>query len=162
MRETVARLKKTPVDLLSSDEVRGRIIRDTAFLDLFLGIIIGQYFTSDDRFALMYDSIIERMTFNQKIEVLRGIVRDRRYKSAEVVQRLQRIKKLRNAVAHSHFFHEYDKLFRDKDVVALLSNYPASFKREMEAAKRQLRRLADTKEFLQLHSHNLPVEEDAP
>jgi hypothetical protein len=43
--------RKVIADALNKDEVRSRIMKDGAFFDTFLGITLGLYFTSHDRFS---------------------------------------------------------------------------------------------------------------
>lgn len=138
--------------LLNSHDVRGRLIQDVAFIDILLGVIISMYFTRDDRHLLFHSTIMDKMAFYQKIEILREIVNGKPYKSAEVVQRLNRIRKLRNAIAHTNVLSTYEKIFKDEGIINILSNYPESYKNEIEAIKRQLRRLGDTKEFSGVNS----------
>ena len=139
--------RKEIASLLSNDEVRGRIIGDAAFFDLLLMIVIGLYFTPDDRIMQFYDLIGERLSFNDKIEILKRIDFKKRYKSLECISTLQRVKRLRNLVAHKHFVPQDDKLLLDNELVKMLSDYPESYEREVKLAKQRLHRLANTKEF---------------
>ena len=138
--------------ILNSHEVRGRIIQDVASMEFNLDVLISIYFTRDDRHSLFHSTIMDKMAFSQKIEILREIVKGKPYKSAEVVQRLNRIRKLRNAIAHTNVLSTYEKIFKDEGIINILSNYPESYKNEIEAIKRQLRRLGDTKEFSGVNS----------
>jgi len=138
---------KKYASLLNAHDVRGHIIQDVAFIDILLSVVISMYFTKDDRFSLFHNTIMDKMGFSQKIEILQEIVKRKQYKSAEVVQRLNRIKKLRNCIAHTNFLSTYEKIFKDESIINIISNYPESYEKEIETIKRQLRRLGDTKEF---------------
>lgn len=131
-------------DLLNSHEVRSKIIQDVSFIDLFLGIVISTYLTTEDRDLAFYMTTISQMEFSRKIETLCEIVKDKPYRSAEIVQRLERIRRLKNAVSHTHDINTDEKIFSDQDIIHILSDYPESYEQEIATIKTQLRRLGNT------------------
>ena len=48
--------------LLDRDDVRSRILKDGAFFDTFMGIMIGMYFTTKDRFWDFHELITDRLS----------------------------------------------------------------------------------------------------
>ena len=143
---------KNLADLLGEDEVRGRIIKDAAFMDFLLMIIVGMYFTPQERSIQFYELIGDRLSFNDKIEVFRRINFKRRYKSLECIKTIQKLRRLRNAVAHQHFVTPHDKLFLDNELKKMLEDWPQSYEREVKLAIQRLYRIGNTKEFLHLHT----------
>lgn len=130
--------------LISSDEVAGRIIRDTAELEWYVELVLTRYFAAQDRFNEFIDVIIDRMSFFQKIEILRRMKLPAKMKSQpNAVSSLEKLRKIRNILAHSAFIsnEEIDKLYRDNELMKILSNYPQSYKRELAATKNRLNRL---------------------
>ncbi len=123
--------------LLSSDEVAGRIIRDTAELEWYVELVLTRYFAAQDRFNEFIDVIIDRMSFFKKIEILRRMKLPAKMKSQP--NAVSSLEKLRNILAHSAFINneEIDKLYHDNELMKILSTYPQSYKRELAATKKQ-------------------------
>ena len=142
-------MKKSELKLLiSSDEVAGKIIRDAAELEWYVELVLTRYFTAQDRFNEFMDVIIDRMSFFQKIDILRRMKLPTKMKSQpNAVASLEKLRKIRNILAHSAFIsdEEIDKLYSDNEVMKILGNYPKSYRSELLATKNRLNRL--------LHSH---------
>jgi hypothetical protein len=68
--------------LLDRDDVRSRILKDGAFFDTFMGIMIGMYFTTKDRFWDFHELITDRLSFDEKARVLEKLNLKKSYKSA--------------------------------------------------------------------------------
>ena len=135
--------------LLRSDEVAGRIIRDAAMLESFLGTLLEIYFAKKDKSLEFGELVMERMSFAERIDILRRLKLKKRYKSLECVKTLDRIRKLRNVVAHTFYVDdsELERLLIDKEIERLLVDYPAAYRREVGLTKKRIISLAAAKDF---------------
>lgn len=139
-------------ELLNRDDVRSKIIKDAAFFDQFMTIMIGMYFCSSERTIEFYMLIGDRLSFNDKVTILNKIQYEKKYKSLECLNTLKKVQRLRNLLAHNHYILHFDKIFRDKELIEFVSGYPESYDKAVTLARYQLRRLASTKEFLKYQS----------
>lgn len=128
-------------------QVRGKIIGDVALLDFYLSIILSMYFSPNERALQFHLMIGDKMTFSRKINLLAEVCKGKSFKSSEVVVYLRRIAKIRNHLAHVHFYDRRQKVFKDKEIVKLLDNWPSNYQKEHTAAKLRLWRLGRTKLF---------------
>ena len=134
--------------LLVSDEVAGRIIRDTAELEANLDLMLTGYFSSHERFFEFEDIILSRLSFQQKIDILRKMSFRTKMKSQpNAVNSLEKFRKIRNILAHNAYISDekLNSLQSDNEIMRILSNYPKSYLLEFRANKNRINRL--------IHSH---------
>jgi len=131
-------------NLLSSDEVAGRIIRDVAELEWELDLMLTRYFTAQDFFEDFGEIILSRFSFQQKIEILGKMSLPKRMKSQpNVVKSLNKFRKLRNILAHKAYVSDRDlnSIYDDNEIMSFLSGYPESYLKEFRATKNRINRL---------------------
>ncbi len=58
-------------EVLNRDDVRSRVMKDAAFFDAFIGFAIGIYFSTPERAPDFYNLILERLSLEERIRVLR-------------------------------------------------------------------------------------------
>ena len=141
-------MSKIIAETLNRDDVKSKIIKDAAFLDAFMGVAVGLYFVSNDRRFSFYELVVEKLSFNQKLEILEKIPYRKKYKSYECFKTIRLIQQLRNAIAHEYFFHEGQKKLTNKPWHYLLLDWPKTYASEVNKTRRQLERLTGTNEFL--------------
>lgn len=137
--------------LLDRDDVRSRILKDGAFFDTFMGIMIGMYFTTKDRFWDFHELITDRLSFDEKARVLEKLNLKKSYKSAASMPVVRHIQQVRNLIAHEFFIHESHKKLANPAWAYLFDNYPESYMKPVKTARQRLLRLSGTKEFLEVH-----------
>jgi hypothetical protein len=129
---------------LSSDEVAGRIIRDVATLEWELDLMLTRYFTAQERFDEFREIILNRFSFQQKIDIFEKMGFPAPMKSQpNAVKSLNKFKKLRNILAHNAFIadKELESIYSDNEIMAILSDYPKSYLKEFRANKARINRL---------------------
>jgi hypothetical protein len=136
---------------LNRDDVRSTVMKDGAFFDTFLGIALGMYFTTGDRFYQFHESIMERLTFDEKLRAIEKIPFKRPYKSVAALPVIRQVQQVRNLVAHEYYiFHGHPKL-KKAQWLGLFSEYPASYRKPVMLARQRILRLTGTKEFLEMY-----------
>jgi len=136
--------KQELLRLLSSDEVAGRIIRDVATLEWELDLMLTRYFTAQERFEEFHEIILNRFSFQQKIDILNKMSFPARMKSQpNAVKSLMKFKKLRNILAHNSYIsdRELETIYSDNEIMEILSGYPKSYLKEFRANKTRINRL---------------------
>ena len=136
--------KQQLANLLSSDEVAGRIIRDVATLEWELDLMLTRYFTAQEKFYEFGEIILSRFSFQQKIDILKKMSFPARMKSQpNSVRSLNKFRKLRNILAHNAFISdkELNSIYSDNEIMAILSDYPKSYLKEFRANKNRINRL---------------------
>lgn len=141
---------KDIAETLNRDEVRSRVMKDGAFFDTFIGIAIGMYFTTQERFPKFYELIIERLNFDEKIRALERLPYRKPYKSALALPVIRQVQQARNFIAHEWYAHQDHHKLRKANWLSLFSNYPASYTEPVKLARQRLLRLSGTKEFLEI------------
>ena len=142
---------KKIADLLNQDDVRSGVLRDAAFFDYFVMLVIGMYFCPRDRASEFIVNVGDRLSFNDKISILKKLELDKPYKSLGCITTLKKVQRLRNILAHEHYISHGHKAFNDNSITKWLADYPITYNQDIQKAKMQLRRLANTKEFLKHH-----------
>ena len=139
-------------DFLSKDDVISKIIKEFSMLDDLLNIIIARYFVKNNREYAFVTLIMERLTFSNKLNILRKAKYQKKYKSLEVINFLERLSILRNYVAHNYSWsihnNAFQKLLKRPDVLKLLEGFPLVFNKEVHRSIDRLGRLQQTKDFL--------------
>lgn len=142
-------MKRTKIaEVLNRDDVRSRVMKDGAYFDVFLGIAIGMYFTSDDRFSAFHELIIDRLSFDEKLRAIEKLPLKKSYKSIAALPVIRHIQKVRNLVAHEWHIHDRDRRIINANWLYLFSDYPVSYDTPIKLARSRLWRLSATKEFL--------------
>jgi hypothetical protein len=125
---------------LQSDAFAGHIIRWVAIFESRLDSVLSAYFSdpyrSTETHLQFSELVLSRLSFFEKIEILRGLKFDRLMKSQKnIVDSLDRLRRLRNALAHTSHMpdDEIRKLRSDKWLVDFVERYPASVGREKNA-----------------------------
>ena len=122
--------------LMQSDEFAGHIIRWVAIFESRLDSLISVYFVGLHADFQFQELVLTRLSFYEKIEILRKIRFKRPMKSqANIVASLDRLRRLRNALAHTSQMpiHEIARLRADKWIESFVLDYPASVGREKNA-----------------------------
>lgn len=145
--------KKKMAELLNTDEVRSKIIADASYFDFFLGFALSMYFSPPIRSILLYESVINGLSFGKKLQILSNIPFKQQYKSLDCISTLKQLQKLRNHLAHSYFTIHIDKIFKDTDSLRLLVNYPTHYDSVIKIATHQFRRLTSVREFLEAYKN---------
>ena len=141
---------KAIAEVLNRDDVRSRVLKDGAFFDAFMGVTIGMYFTTRDRFREFHELIIDRLSFDERLRVLERLPLKKSYKSAAALPVIRKVQQARNFIAHEyHVFHEHPKLAK-AGWLDLFVDYPNSYVKSVQLAHQRLLRLTGTKEFLEL------------
>lgn len=136
--------------VLNLDEVRSRVLKDGAFFDAFIGVTIGMYFTPSSRFREFHDLVIERLSFDERLRVLEKLPLKKSYKSAAALPVIRKVQQARNFIAHEyHVFDKHPKLAK-AGWLDLFSDYPTSYVKSVQLARKRLLQLTGTKEFLAL------------
>lgn len=123
-------------ELMQSNDFAGHIIRWVAIFESQLDSLLAAYFVGANSDFQFQDLVITRLSFYEKIEILRKIKFDRPMKSqANIVQSLDRLRRLRNALAHTSYMppNEISKLRSDKWIEAFVLGYPSTVGREKNA-----------------------------
>lgn len=129
------------VELLQSDDFAGHIIRWVAIFETRLDGLLAAYFSNRKHDMEFHDLVLSRLTFAAKIDVLRGIALARPLKSKQnIVLSLDRLRRLRNALAHSAHMSDRDiqKLRSDAWIVAFVVGYPKTVGREKNALENRI------------------------
>lgn len=129
---------------LADDHVAGRIIRDCAQLEWELGLLICRYYTAQERFYEFMTQFVDRLSFVEKIDVLRKMSLPEPMKSQRnAVRSLEKFRKLRNLLAHSAFVdsEQATRLASDNELVVILQDFPKNYRREVHHTKNRLNRL---------------------
>ena len=129
------------VELLQSDDFAGHIIRWVAIFESRLDELLAAYFSNRRHDMEFYELVLSRLPFAAKIEVLRRIELPRPLKSKQnTVASLERLRRLRNALAHSSQMSERDiqKLRSDAWIVAFVVGYPKTVGREKNALENRI------------------------
>ncbi len=138
--------------VLNQDEVRSRVMKDGAFFDAFIGVAIGMYFTTSERFTEFHELIIDRLTFEERIRVLEKLPYKKPYKSIAALPVIRQVQQARNLITHEYYIdHRHRKLQR-ANWLELFADYPASYTKPVMLARQRLLRLSGTQEFMELLS----------
>lgn len=130
------KLKDPFEQLLQSDDFAGHIIRWVAIFESRLDSLLSVYFVGFKVDFEFEDLLLSRLSFYEKIEILRKLKFDRPLKSqANIVNSLDRLRRLRNALAHTSHMHssEIEKLRSDKWIESFVLGYPKTVGREKNA-----------------------------
>lgn len=141
---------RTLAEVLDRDEVRSRVLRDGAFFDLFMGIAIGMYFTTEDRFWQLHHLVIEHLSFDERLRVIERLPLKKSYKSVAALPVLRKVQQARNFIAHEHHVFYGNPRLTKAGWLDLFTDYPHSYVKPVTLARRRLMRLSNTKEFLEL------------
>ena len=131
-------------NLLSSEELTVRVIKDFAELEWNHDLLITRYFTAQERYDEFFDIIVGNMNFNQKIEIFSKMSLPKKWVSRDnAVRSLKKLRKLRNLLAHSFELTDEDihVIASDNELARILINYPKSYNREIINIKIRLRKI---------------------
>jgi len=109
-----------------------------------LDSVLSIYFVEKELSIAFEESVLSRLSFFEKIDILRGIKFGRPLRSPKnIVDVLDKLRKLRNALAHSSWMpdDEIKKLRSDKWLVDFVTGYPASVGREKNALENRFTHL---------------------
>lgn len=132
----MARSKDIFAELLQSDDFAGHIIRWVAIFESRLDSLLSIYFVGMRVDFEFEELVLSRVSFYEKIEILRKIEFGRPLKSqANIVNSLDKLRRLRNALAHTFYMpkEEIEKLRTDKWVEGFVLGYPKTVGREKSA-----------------------------
>lgn len=132
----MTRVKDRFEELLQSNEFSGHIIRWVAIFESRLDDVLSVHFSGLESTYEFYELILSRLSFYEKIEVLRKIDFGRNLKSQEnTALHLDKLRRLRNALAHAAHMppSEIKKLRSDKWIEAFVLGYPKSIGKEKNA-----------------------------
>ena len=118
---------------LRSNEIVAEVIKLAAGLDFKLDLYLGIQFGGPLRIDDFMEHISPRLPLAVKIEILKKMKFHKPMKShANIIESAERIKRIRNKIAHAHFLKDkdLDAIQSDKKLVKFILDYPASFERE--------------------------------
>jgi hypothetical protein len=135
--QDMPKLKDPFEKLLQSDDFAGHIIRWVTIFESRLDSLLSVYFIGLRAGNDFEELVLSRLSFYEKIEILRKIKFDRPLKSqANIVNSLERLRRLRNALAHTSTNmpdSEIAKLRSDKWIESFVLGYPKTVGREKNA-----------------------------
>jgi hypothetical protein len=134
--------------LLNTDEVRARVMKDGAYFDFQAGVMIAVYFTKE-RYMLLHELIIDKLSFDQKMRVLEKIPYQKQYKAIEAMPVIRKVQQIRNLLAHEYYVDQHHKKLNGANWLSLLDDYPKSYEKPVKLAKRRMDRLFGSREFLE-------------
>lgn len=123
-------------ELLQSDDFAGHVIRWVAIFESRLDSLLSIYFLGLRVDFEFEELVLSRLSFYEKIEVLRKVKFARPMKSQKnIVNSLDKLRRLRNALAHTSYMpkSEVDKLKKDEWIYQFVMEYPKSVGREKNA-----------------------------
>jgi hypothetical protein len=129
------------VELLQSDDFAGHIIRWVAIFETRLDGLLAAYFSNRRHDMEFHQLVLSRLSFAEKIDILRSIALPRPLKSKQnIVASLDRLRRLRNALAHTTHMPDRDiqKLRSDAWIVAFVVGYPKTVGREKNALENRI------------------------
>jgi hypothetical protein len=135
-------------NLLNRDEVRGRVLRDFAHIDVEMDTVITFYFTTNRRYEPFTDLILSRLGPNDKITILERLKYRKKYRSLRALPLIRKIQQARNYIAHQTYVHHADGKLKNANWADLFSDYPRSYERAVLSAREGLGRLCRTNELL--------------
>ena len=139
--------KEELTKLLNTEEVRGRIIKDAAFLDFSMEMAIGFYFSTYARFSTFEQLVVTRLGFEDKLQILEQIPYEKQYKCLISLKTLRHIQRVRNIVAHTHHVSGREGKLNNPEWAYLFENWPDTYQKVYMSTKLGLDRLSRTKEF---------------
>ncbi|WP_156480497.1 hypothetical protein [Aquipseudomonas alcaligenes] len=128
-------------ELLQSHEFSGHIIRWVAIFEGRLDGVLSVHFSGLESTYEFYELILSRLSFYEKIEILRKIDFGKSLKSQEnTALHLDKLRRLRNALAHAAHMppDEIRKLRSDKWIESFVLGYPKSIGKEKNALENRL------------------------
>jgi hypothetical protein len=129
------------VELLQSDDFAGHIIRWVAIFESRLDQLLAAYFSSRRHDIEFYELVLSKLSFAEKIDVLRRIALPRPLKSKQnIVASLDSLRQLRNALAHTSHMSDKDiqKLRSNVWIEAFVVGYPETVGREKNALENRI------------------------
>jgi hypothetical protein len=147
---------------LRSDEYAGRIIKWTSIFEAKLDFLLAAYFVnpvisdSRDACSIFMDQVLSRMSFAAKIDLLRNVRFSKPLRSQKgVVEELDKLRKLRNVLAHNHHLSDRDiyRLRSDKWIFEFVLNHPQSTGRVKNAMENRFSHLWNS--CLKSHTENM-------
>lgn len=135
-------------DLLNKDEVRGKIIRDAARLEDTMGLAITFYFTTNKRYSVFEELVLNRLGFEAKVSILEKIPYKKKYKSLDHLSVIRHLQRVRNIVAHDWHVSDYPKKMKSESWSYLFEDWPVSYEKAVKKADSALGRILNTNELL--------------
>lgn len=123
-------------ELLQSSDFAGHIIRWVAIFESRLDSLLSIYFVGLKFDFEFEELVLSRLSFYEKIEILRKIKFSNPMKSqANIVNSLDKLRRLRNALAHTSYMpkEEIEKLRSDRWIESFVVGYPKTVGREKNA-----------------------------
>jgi|GEM_PF-3223138 hypothetical protein len=139
---------KKLADLLNRDEVRGRILRDFAHIDVEMDMALMFYFTTNKRYESFGELVLPRLGPNDKITILERLPYRKKYTSLRAIPLIRKIQQARNYLAHQTYVMDRDNKLQKANWTDLFKDYPASYEKAVQTARAGLGRLINTNEFL--------------
>ena len=118
---------------LRSNDIVAEVVKLAAVVDFHLDLYLGIQFGGPVRIDDFMEHIAPRLPLAVKIEILKKMKFHKPMKShSNIIESAERIRRIRNKVAHSHSLKQkdIDAILSDKKLVKFILEYPASFERE--------------------------------
>ena len=113
-------------------------MKDGAFFDSFIGVAIGIYFTTHERFLHFHELIVDRLNFEEKIRVLEKLPYNKPYKSIQALPVVRQVQQARNLIAHEYYIDHRHKKLQKAGWLKLFEDYPKSYTKPVMLARQRL------------------------
>ena len=118
---------------LRSNDIIAEVIKLSASVDFKLDLYLGIQFGGPVRIDDFLEFIAPRLALAEKIDILKKMKFHRAMKShANIIESAERIRRIRNKLAHVHFLKPEDikKIQADRKLVTFILGYPKTFEVE--------------------------------
>ncbi|WP_148042186.1 hypothetical protein [Zhongshania marina] len=151
--------------LLNQPEVRGQLMKDLAFIEMEMDMLLMFYFTTNRRYEPFLDLVVSRLGFNDKVSIIENLPFKKNYKSANKLKIIRQLQQVRNLAAHSTYLTERDKKIQNSNWRHLFKDYPKNYNKAVQDVRASIGRLINTKEVLDhfkfVNSHSKSSQQDA-
>lgn len=135
-------------DYLNLPEVRGELMKDLAFIEWDMDMLLMFYFSTNQRHDPFYELVIPRLGFNDKLSIIESIPFKKRYKSLESLKLIRQLQQARNLAAHGRHLTANDKKIKNANWGKLFENYPNNYKKSVQKIRASISKLINTKEVI--------------
>ena len=129
--------------LLSDDKKAIRIIRDVAYLEWLLDIVLLGYFSNPSKINEFRELFLSRLFFSKKIDFLKKLNNERttQKKLNSVADQLNKFRKVRNILAHNRIIRDKDiiNLNNNNEIRKIFENYPTNYNNAIKELEKSLK-----------------------
>jgi len=150
---------------LRSHEYAGHIIQWVSIFESTLDITLAIYFVNPvstdkrDPTSVFLEQVLSKLSFASKIDTLKNLQFAKPLKSQEgITTTLDKLRKLRNVLAHTHYLSDRDilKLRSDAWIFNFVIQYPSSIGKEKNALENRFNHLWNS--CMRIHDKNMSAD----